>query len=171
MVHSLSRLRTQKNRKMHIRFLTPDDAAAFAALISIFNTAFEHEEPMPDAAYLKTVLETPSFAAVAAFMDGDVVGGLTVYELKPYYSKKPQVYIYDVGVAPAWRDASHGCWWKPAGLVPSKSTDTARPVRSNTVSFTWLAEGSGLFVVSTAIQPSQSVPIYFSSMRPTTILL
>lgn len=93
---------------MNIRFLTPGDTAAFSALISIFNTVFEHEDPVADEAYLKTVLEEPSFAAVAAFVDGVVAGGLTVYELKPYYHKKPQAYIYDVGVAPAWQGKGIG---------------------------------------------------------------
>src|SRR5687767_10686087 len=53
---------------------------------------------MPDDAYLQNLLRKPDFFVLVATFENSVIGGLTVYILHSYYSQKPTVYIYDVGI-------------------------------------------------------------------------
>ena len=69
------------------------------ALISVFETVFEMEPfKRPEENYLHKLLSKENFIAVVAFSEDKVIGGLTVYVLDQYYSKKPLAYIYDLAI-------------------------------------------------------------------------
>lgn len=87
--------------------LSPTDLAAFKSLLRVFGEAFEdretYEGAVPSDAYLRALLNSPTFVAVAA-RDGDmVVGGLAAYELRKFERERSEIYIYDLAVLAAHR--------------------------------------------------------------------
>ena len=80
--------------------LSNSDLPAFQQLIQLFGVVFEMEE-IKDAPehYLAKLLANDAFVVYAAIYDGEVVGGLTGYELPMYYAVAKELYIYDMAVA------------------------------------------------------------------------
>ncbi len=87
--------------------LTASDIAPMEDLMSAFGQAFEEVEvytgARPSAAYLKRLLGSDHFIALAALKDGTVVGGMTAYELQKFERKRSEIYIYDLAVSAAHR--------------------------------------------------------------------
>jgi aminoglycoside 3-N-acetyltransferase I len=54
-------------------------------------------------AYLKGLLGSSHFIALAALKDGAVVGGLAAYQLQKFEQERSEIYIYDLAVAAAHR--------------------------------------------------------------------
>lgn len=72
----------------------------FYALIRLFEEVFEMKDfVMPPADHLEKLLARDDFFVFVALLDGQVIGGLTSYTLRQYYSTSPLVYIYDLAVA------------------------------------------------------------------------
>lgn len=72
----------------------------FYALIRLFEDVFEMKDfVMPPADHLEKLLARDDFFVFVALMDGQVIGGLTSYTLRQYYSTSPLVYIFDLAVA------------------------------------------------------------------------
>jgi aminoglycoside 3-N-acetyltransferase I len=89
---------------LQIQRLTPADVPLFQALIEIYQTVFEREDPPAvDALYLQTVLRNPTFIVWVALQDHQVVGGLTAFELPMYYTAASEIFIYDLGVHPKFQ--------------------------------------------------------------------
>jgi len=57
----------------------------------------------PDDEYLRRLLESPAFVAVAALAGTDVVGGLAGYVLPKFEQVRSELYIYDLAVEEAHR--------------------------------------------------------------------
>jgi aminoglycoside 3-N-acetyltransferase I len=93
--------------KFTIRMLGPDDVALIEGLSAMFGLAFNEPEAYggarPSEAYLRRLLGSDSFIAVAALQDGEVVGGLAAYELRKFEQERSEIYIYDLAVASAYR--------------------------------------------------------------------
>ena len=90
-----------------VRQLGPEDLDAFAKLLTLFAEAFNDAEsyadrrPRPE--YLRRLLGTDHFIALAA-VDGDaVVGALAAYVLEKFEQERSEVYIYDLAVAQTHR--------------------------------------------------------------------
>ncbi len=85
-----------------IKKLSPLEVNQFHALIRVFEKVFEMENfHMPAKERLERVLQVPGFMAFVAEKEDMVLGGLTVYTLEQYYSKKPQAHVYDLAVSQA----------------------------------------------------------------------
>ncbi len=90
-----------------LRTLTSDDLPALRALNALFADAFEDpgnyaSAPPPDD-YLRGLLASPTFIALAA-RDGErTVGGLVAYELPKLEQARSEIYIYDLAVAGSHR--------------------------------------------------------------------
>jgi aminoglycoside 3-N-acetyltransferase I len=88
-----------------IRHLTTDDVAAMEALSTMFGEAFNdmdtYTKRRPSASYLRRLLGSEPFIALAAFKNGDVVGGIAAYELRKFEQERSEIYIYDLAVAGA----------------------------------------------------------------------
>ena len=87
--------------------LTADDAKLAEALSGAFGEAFDEVETYsgnrPNEGYLKQLLGSDYFIALAALKNGEVVGGIAAYELKKFEQKRSEIYIYDLAVARAHR--------------------------------------------------------------------
>ena len=89
------------------RRLRAGDAGLFRGLNAVFADAFgDHEtyrgDPPTDA-YLNGLLARDHVIAIAALMDGRVLGGLVAYELDKFERMRREIYIYDLAVAAEYR--------------------------------------------------------------------
>ena len=86
-----------------VRRLTPADLALMEAVNTMFGEAFGeidvYTTRRPGAAYLKRLLGSSEFIALAAIKNGEVVGGLAAYELQKFEQERSEIYIYDLAVA------------------------------------------------------------------------
>jgi aminoglycoside 3-N-acetyltransferase I len=62
-----------------------------------------HTQAQPDDAYLRELLSSATFIAVAALSAGKVVGGLAAYTLRKFEQARSEIYIYDLAVEAAHR--------------------------------------------------------------------
>lgn len=90
-----------------IRRLTPDDVHTMEALSTTFGEAFSqvdtYGEHRPSREYLRGLLASETFIALAALKDERVVGGIAAYELRKFEQERSEIYLYDLAVAAAHR--------------------------------------------------------------------
>ena len=86
-----------------IRHLTANDLPLMNALLRTFGEAFTDVDTYtanpPSEGYLRRLLGSDSFIALAALKRGIVVGGIAAYELKKFEQERSEIYIYDLAVA------------------------------------------------------------------------
>ncbi|MBE9065424.1 AAC(3)-I family aminoglycoside N-acetyltransferase [Leptolyngbya cf. ectocarpi LEGE 11479] len=86
-----------------IHHLTPNDIPPMKALMMTFGEAFDDVETYtancPSADYLRRLLGSDTFIALAAVKNGEVVGGIAAYELRKFEQERSEIYIYDLAVA------------------------------------------------------------------------
>jgi aminoglycoside 3-N-acetyltransferase I len=90
-----------------IHQLAPDDVALMETLLVTFGEAFDEVETYgrsrPSVGYLRRLLGSDYFVALAALKGGEVVGGIAAYELKKFEQERSEIYIYDLAVVAAHR--------------------------------------------------------------------
>ncbi|WP_129793183.1 AAC(3)-I family aminoglycoside N-acetyltransferase [Sphingosinicella sp. CPCC 101087] len=90
-----------------IHRLAADDVAILHGMLTLFGKAFDDVETYdgarPEADYLRRLLGSDTFVALAALKDGAVVGGLAAYELCKFEQSRSEFYIYDLAVDEAHR--------------------------------------------------------------------
>jgi aminoglycoside 3-N-acetyltransferase I len=90
-----------------IRILGPDDAATMRAMLAMFGKAFDdvptYNDCQPGTAYLRRLLGSDTFIALAALKGDEVVGGIAAYVLPKFEQERSEIYIYDLAVAEAHR--------------------------------------------------------------------
>lgn len=86
-----------------IQPIATEDVALMEALLVTFGEAFDEVETYsgkrPSADYLRQLLRSDYFIALAALKAGEVVGGLAAYELKKFEQERSEIYIYDLAVS------------------------------------------------------------------------
>jgi len=82
--------------------LDSNAVADLEKISTLFGKAFKDPETYsskcPSAIYLKSLLESDTFIALAARLGGKMVGGLIAYELKKFEQERSEIYIYDLAV-------------------------------------------------------------------------
>ena len=90
-----------------VRQIRPDDVALMEALLVLFGDAFgdadSYATKKPSASYLRRLLSSDYFIALAASKDDEIVGGIAAYELRKFEQERSEIYIYDLAVAGAHR--------------------------------------------------------------------
>ena len=90
-----------------VRTLTGDDVAAMRAMLGMFGAAFDEQgtytAKQPDDSYLKHLLASDTFVAIAAFAGPNVIGGIAGYALPKFEQPRTELYIYDLAVNEAHR--------------------------------------------------------------------
>lgn len=90
-----------------VRALESTDIVSMRALLSVFGRAFDEEATytsrQPDDAYLRDLLASPTFIAVAAFAGSRVIGGAAAYVLPKFEQARAELYLYDLAVEQAHR--------------------------------------------------------------------
>ncbi|AFY81859.1 GNAT family N-acetyltransferase [Oscillatoria acuminata] len=78
--------------------LTDGDRKLAKKLFTLMAEVFaEESEPLSDD-YLDSLLNRADFWAIAAFVDHDIVGGITAHTLPMIRSESSEVFIYDIAV-------------------------------------------------------------------------
>jgi ribosomal protein S18 acetylase RimI-like enzyme len=84
---------------IQIQKLNSSDIDKFTALIGLFEEVFEMTNfIIPEEEHLLQLLAKENFFVFVAVSNDKVVGGLTAYTLKQYYSIHPLVFIYDLAI-------------------------------------------------------------------------
>lgn len=95
------------NKTHTIRRLGPADTALMDAMLDFFGTAFgdpaTYTGKRPSANYLRSLLASDSFIALAALEGGEVTGALCAYALRKFEQERSEIYIYDLAVAATHR--------------------------------------------------------------------
>ncbi len=85
-----------------IQQLVAEDVERMRALLDTFGVVFGEPETysanQPDDTYIRGLLASDTFIALAAVRDGDVIGGLAAYELRKFEQARSEIYIYDLAV-------------------------------------------------------------------------
>ena len=83
--------------------LSANDLALMEELLTVFGKAFNevdtYSSSRPSDTYLKRLLSSNYFIALAALKNGAVVGGIAAYELQKFEQERSEIYIYDLAVA------------------------------------------------------------------------
>lgn len=90
-----------------IQALSGQDIDAMRSMLAMFGEAFvEHAtytQAQPSDSYLRELLSSSSFVAIAAMSESTVVGGLAAYVLPKFEQARSEIYIYDLAVDEAHR--------------------------------------------------------------------
>jgi aminoglycoside 3-N-acetyltransferase I len=88
---------------IEIRQLGGGDVPVMHAMLTAFGDAFDDHESYsgnrPRDEYLRRLLSSDSFIALAALKGEAVVGGIAAYELRKFEQERSEIYIYDLAVA------------------------------------------------------------------------
>ena len=83
---------------IEIRRFSRDDVAAARQLFALMADIFDEDaRPLSDV-YVARLLGRAGFWALAAFIDGDLVGGLTAHTLPMTRAEVSEIFIYDIAV-------------------------------------------------------------------------
>ena len=89
-------------KTFEVRVLGSEDAALLRATSAMFGRAFgdvaTYTGAPPDDRYLRDLLSSPTFVALAALADGEVVGGIVAYVLPKFEQARAELYLYDLAV-------------------------------------------------------------------------
>lgn len=92
---------------LDIRRLTAADLLEMRGVLDCFARAFDDTagycDAQPDDSYLSGLLGDSTFVAIAALIDGRVIGALVAYELRKFERARSEFYIYDLAVLEAYR--------------------------------------------------------------------
>lgn len=81
-----------------VKRLTGGDEAVAAVLFAMMAVVFEEDNASLSTEYLRRLLGSESFWAIAALDGAEVVGGLTAHTLPMTRSPSAEVFIYDLAV-------------------------------------------------------------------------
>lgn len=84
------------------RALNASDVGEFRSLLALFGSAFDDRKAylsaQPDDDYLRRLLASDTFIAVATFDGMTLIGGIAAYVLPKFEQARSEVYIYDLAV-------------------------------------------------------------------------
>lgn len=92
---------------LSVRQIMSNNVPLMEALLVTFGDAFGEVDTYtgkrPSAHYLRRLLDSDYFIALAASKNEEIVGGIVAYELRKFEQERSEIYIYDLAVAPAHR--------------------------------------------------------------------
>ena len=87
-----------------IKKLSSADVDLFKRLSLFYQLDDGVAEPIvPSDEYLKALLSKDQFHVIVALQDGELIGGVTGYELKMYKKPINEMFLYEIAVEPAHR--------------------------------------------------------------------
>lgn len=89
--------------EMQVTRLTVADVERARQLFATMAEVFESDSGPLSAGYVTQLLQRPDFWALAADLDGQLVGGLTAYTLPQTRAEVSELFIYDLAVVPRWQ--------------------------------------------------------------------
>ena len=95
---ALGRFRREM-KTLSTKRLRPGDRAIAAKLFALMSEVFDEQSPAPlSDAYLDGLMTRPEFWAIAAFVQEEIVGGITAHVLPMTRGETSELFIYDLAV-------------------------------------------------------------------------
>jgi aminoglycoside 3-N-acetyltransferase I len=95
------------NKITSTRALGASDVVEFRSLLALFGSAFDDPKAylsaQPDDGYLRRLLSSNTFIAVATFDGTNPIGGIAAYVLPKFEQARSEIYIYDLAVHDQYR--------------------------------------------------------------------
>jgi aminoglycoside 3-N-acetyltransferase I len=92
----------QAHSVFRVQILGGEDVRVMREVLGLFGEAFNerttYAEAQPDDSYLRQLLSSGAFVALAALSEAEVVGGLAAYVLPKFEQARSEIYIYDLAV-------------------------------------------------------------------------
>ena len=92
----------QAQPAFRVQILGGEDVRVMREVLGLFGEAFNeritYTQAQPDDSYLRQLLSSEAFVAVAALSEAEVVGGLAAYVLPKFEQARSEIYIYDLAV-------------------------------------------------------------------------
>jgi aminoglycoside 3-N-acetyltransferase I len=89
--------------EIRVERLTVADVERARVLFAMMARVFETDAEILSDGYLARVLGRDDFWALAASVDGQLVGGLTAHTLPLTRAEVSEIFIYDIAVVPDWQ--------------------------------------------------------------------
>ena len=90
-----------------VQVLGAGDTLALRGILSMFGRAFDdaatYTARQPSDEYLRRLLSSSTFVALAALSGGAVIGGIAAYVLPKFEQARSELYIYDLAVDEGFR--------------------------------------------------------------------
>jgi aminoglycoside 3-N-acetyltransferase I len=90
-----------------IHLLTSADVTMMRGMLALFAEAFDERSTylarQPDDTYLRQLLASDTFVAIAALAGDEVIGGIAGYVLHKFEQARSECYVYDLAVSEAHR--------------------------------------------------------------------
>lgn len=90
-----------------VRQVGPHELDVMEAMLTVFGEAFDDVETYgsarPHPGYLRRLLSSDYFIALAALKGDEVAGALAAYELQKFEQERSEIYIYDLAIAQTHR--------------------------------------------------------------------
>jgi len=90
------------NQITSTRALDASDVVELRSMLALFGAAFDDRKTylsaQPDDDYLRRLLASDTFVAVAAFDGMALIGGIAAYVLPKFEQARSEIYIYDLAV-------------------------------------------------------------------------
>jgi aminoglycoside 3-N-acetyltransferase I len=90
-------------REVRVERLTVADVELARALFDTMTRVFATSAEALSDGYLVRLLDRDDFWALAALVDGQLVGGLTAHTLPLTRAEVSELFIYDIAVVPEWQ--------------------------------------------------------------------
>jgi aminoglycoside 3-N-acetyltransferase I len=95
------------SRTFVVHVLSAADLPLMRRTLDLFGQAFDdtptYSARQPEDSYLRQLLASPTFIAIAALDGEEVVGGLAGYVLPKFEQQRSEFYIYDLAVSESHR--------------------------------------------------------------------
>lgn len=76
---------------------------AYALIKEWFRDEVDEIVKLPSDNHVQKLLNDPHFHIYVALIDGEVIGGLTAYELTMFYKEENEIFLYEIGVNQEYR--------------------------------------------------------------------
>jgi aminoglycoside 3-N-acetyltransferase I len=106
---------------LSIRVLKPGDEKDLQRLLRLYIDVFGDRSMPKTIDYLATILQQDNTLFVVAYLNSDLVGGITAHILPSIYGNSNELYIYDMAVSQ--QHQRHGIGSKMLDFVKSYSKD------------------------------------------------
>jgi aminoglycoside 3-N-acetyltransferase I len=106
---------------LSIRILKPGDEKELQHLLQLYVDVFGDRSMPKEIDYLASILQQENTLFVAAYLNNEIVGGITAHILPSIYGNFNELYIYDMAISQAHQ--RHGIGSKMLDFVKSYSKE------------------------------------------------
>jgi aminoglycoside 3-N-acetyltransferase I len=90
--------------EFEIKKLNPENIEeAYALMRAWYRDEVNEIVRFPDKAHVQNLIQDNDFLIFVAEAEGEIVGGLTAYELTMFYKEEKEIFLYEIGISSTHR--------------------------------------------------------------------